>query len=99
MIRTHNAAAIMLITAGLIVSGFLSSGCKKTQPAGPALSAPAQPSTSMDKGSHGPEAIPQEALRYVQQGIEHTRLREYDKAIKEFSAAIEQYPQYVMAYS
>ena len=99
MIGIRRMAAIMLVVAGLIVSGFVSSGCKKTQQEGTAPSSPTQQSAAVDSGGKQSEVIPQEALRHVQQGIGLVRSREYDSAIKEFSAAIEQYPKYVMAYN
>jgi tetratricopeptide (TPR) repeat protein len=99
MIRIRKMATITLVAAALIVSGFIWSGCKKTQPEGTAPSSPTQQSASVDSGGKEPEVIPEEALKNVQQGLGHVRSREYDTAIKEFSAAIEQYPKYVMAYN
>ncbi len=99
MIGIRRMAAITLVAAGLTVSGFVCTGCKKTQQEVTAPSSPTQQSASVDSGGKQSEVIPQEALRHVQQGIGLVRSREYDKAIKEFSAAIEQYPKYVMAYN
>jgi tetratricopeptide (TPR) repeat protein len=99
MIRIRKMATITLVAAALIVSGFMWSGCKKTQPEGTAPSSPTQQSSSADSRGKEPEVIPPEALQYVQHGIEHVRTREYERAIGEFSAAIEKYPKYVMAYN
>lgn len=99
MLGIRNAATVMLVTAALLESAFLSSGCNKTQPKVPAPSSLARPSAPAEKGSNVPEAIPQEALRNVQNGIGHVRSHEYDIAIREFTEAIAQYPQYVMAYN
>ena len=99
MIGIHKMTAITLLVAALIMSGFICSGCKKTQPEGTAPSSPTQQSASVDSGGKKPEVIPEEALRHVQQGLGHVQSHEYDKAIKEFSTAIEQYPKYVMAYN
>jgi tetratricopeptide (TPR) repeat protein len=92
-------ATVTLVTAGLIVLGFIGSGCKKTEPGGTAPSSPTQQSASGDSAGKEPEVIPQEALQHVQHGIEYVRTREYDRAIKEFTTAIEKYPKYVMAYN
>lgn len=99
MKELHKAVNTMLVAA-LLTSGFLFSGCKKNQPTNPAPSSPMQASVFLAvKGFKGPEAIPADALRNVQQGIEHVRSRDYDAAIREFSTAIEQYPSYFMAYN
>lgn len=88
----------VLVAAGLIVSVLLSSGCKKTQNAGTASSSSPRPSASGEVINDS-ATIPEEALQKVRMGIEHVRSHDYDKAIKEFSAAIEKHPKYEMAYN
>ena len=99
MIGKHNTLVTILVTAGFIVSGFMWSGCKKTQSGVTAPASPTERSASVESGGKEPEVIPQEALRHVQQGLGHVRSREYDSAIGEYTKAIEQYPKYVMAYN
>ncbi|MFN3479966.1 MAG: tetratricopeptide repeat protein [Thermodesulfovibrionales bacterium] len=61
-----------------------------------------QPPAQLGKGSTTPTAqatIPTEAKLNMQQGINYMRSKDYDNAIKEFTLAIEKYPQYDVAYS
>ncbi|MBF0559422.1 MAG: hypothetical protein HQL08_11660 [Nitrospirae bacterium] len=93
-------SGIMFVASVFIVLGCLSSGCKKAEPEKATSSSAPQPSVSPDKAAARttPEPIPEEALRSVQLGMEHARSHDYDKAIREFTAAIDQYPKYDMAY-
>lgn len=68
----------------------------------PVQSQPAQPPAQVGKGSTAPTAqaaIPTEAKLNMQQGLNYLRSKDYDNAIKEFTLAIEKYPQYDVAYS
>ena len=98
MIGKRNMAAITLVMAGFIVSGFLLSGCKKPPPEGTA-SAPTQQSTSASNVGREADAIPQEALQHVRLGLERVHSKDYDSAISEYNMVIEKYPKYVMAYN
>ncbi len=63
---------------------------------------PEQPPTQLGTGSTAPtaqSAIPTEAKLNMQQGLNYLRSKDYDNAIKEFTLAIEKYPQYDVAYS
>jgi len=44
-------------------------------------------------------AIPAEAQLNLQQGMNYVRSKDYENAIKEFTVAIEKYPNYAVAYS
>jgi tetratricopeptide (TPR) repeat protein len=61
-----------------------------------------QPPAQVGIGSTAPTAqtnIPTEAKLNLQQGMNYLRARDFDNAIKEFTLAIEKYPQYDTAYS
>jgi tetratricopeptide (TPR) repeat protein len=45
------------------------------------------------------ETIPVEAKLNLQQGMNYAKAKDYDNAIKEFTLAIQKYPQYDVAYS
>jgi len=65
-------------------------------------SQPEQPPAQLGKGSTAPTAqasIPTEAKLNMQQGLNYMRGKDYDNAIKEFTLAIEKFPQYDVAYS
>ncbi len=86
-------AAIAIVVAGLVMTA----GCKKTEPQ-QATQLPNQ----AGKGDTGPTAqagVPAEAQQNMQQGINYMRSHDYNSAIKEFTLAIEKYPQYDFAYS
>jgi tetratricopeptide (TPR) repeat protein len=60
------------------------------------------PPAQLGTGSTAPTAqasIPTEAKLNLQQGMNYMRLRDWDNAIKEFTVAIEKFPQYDTAYS
>ena len=60
------------------------------------------PPAQLGTGSTAPTAqasIPTEAKLNMQQGMNYMRSRDYDNAIKEFTVAIEKFPQYDTAYS
>jgi tetratricopeptide (TPR) repeat protein len=72
------------------------------QPEGTQPSQLGQPPAQLGKGSTAPTAqasVPTEAKLNMQQGLNYMRGRDYDNAIKEFTLAIEKYPQYDVAYS
>jgi len=61
-----------------------------------------QTPAQLGKGSTSSTAqasIPTEAKLNLQQGLNYLRSKDYDNAIKEFTLAIEKYPQYDVAYS
>ncbi|MEM2956663.1 MAG: tetratricopeptide repeat protein [Candidatus Pacearchaeota archaeon] len=76
---------------------------EQAQPAQPTQQPqPAQPPAQLGRGSTAPSAqanIPTEAKLNLQQGLNYLRSKDYDNAIKEFTLAIEKYPQYDVAYS
>jgi tetratricopeptide (TPR) repeat protein len=60
------------------------------------------PPTQLGTGSTAPTAqasIPTEAKLNMQQGMNYMRSKDWDNAIKEFTVAIEKFPQYDTAYS
>jgi tetratricopeptide (TPR) repeat protein len=102
MISAFRGAAVMFVVAGIIASGFLLAGCKKPQPKQPVPSTSIQPPVQVDKGSTAPTpqtAVPPEAKLNMLQGASYYKSHNFDKAIKEFTAAIEKYPNYDLAYS
>lgn len=63
---------------------------------------PTQPPAQIGKGSTDPTsqtAVPTEAKLSLQQGMNYLRSHDYDNAIKEFTLAIQKYPNYDVAYS
>lgn len=63
---------------------------------------PGRPPAQLGKGSTAPSAqatVPIEAKLNMQQGLNYMRSKDYDNAIKEFTLAIEKFPQYDVAYS
>ena len=106
MNKSFGALVIMLVVAGFAMQAFLLSGCKKTQP-GEQASSPSSITSSQPPGNsakgHNEPAIkteaPPEVRQLLQQGIQYTKTRDYDKAIKEFSALIEKYPNDSTAYN
>jgi|GEM_PF-587146 len=106
MIKSFGAAVIMLVVAGLAVQAFLLSGCKKTQPqeqasSPSAITSAGTPGESV-KGHNAPAgltALPPEVRQQLRQGIEHMKARDYDQAIREFSAIIGKYPDSSVAYN
>ncbi len=68
----------------------------------PAPQSPVQPPAQIGKGSTDPTsqaAVPTEAKLSLQQGMNYLRSHDYDNAIKEFTVAIQKYPNYDVAYS
>lgn len=68
----------------------------------PASQTPVPPPAQLGKGSTDPVAqteIPVEAKLNMQQGMNYLKLHDYDNAIKEFTIAIQKYPNYDVAYS
>src|SRR5271165_4514345 len=85
MLKSFSAAVIMLVFAGLAMQVFLLSGCKKEQASSPSSITP----DNSAKGPTGPAvqtALPPEGIQQLQRGIQDTKARDYDKAIREFSA-------------
>jgi len=80
---------------------------QQTQPQQPQQSQqeatqPGQPPAQLGKGSTAPAAqtaVPVEAKLNMQQGLNYMRAKDWENAIKEFTLAIEKYPQYDVAYS
>ncbi len=74
-----------------------------SQPATPPSSPTgAPPPAQLGKGSTDPVAqaeIPTEAKLNMQQGINYMRGKDWDNAIKEFTLAIQKFPNYDVAYS
>jgi tetratricopeptide (TPR) repeat protein len=56
---------------------------------------PLEPTPPSKQGDN----IPMEAKLNLQQGMNYVKSRDYENAIKEFSLAIEKYPNYAVAYS
>jgi len=54
---------------------------------------------SSDPGSLGGAKVPMEAKLNFQQGMTYSERQNYNNAIKEFTLAIEKYPNYAVAYS
>jgi tetratricopeptide (TPR) repeat protein len=82
-------AAVMLILAVLISIVALSAGCKKKEQPQPAPAATAAPSA---------EAVPPEVM-LNRKGMDLTKNQAYDEAIREFTLAIEKYPNFEISYS
>src|SRR5208337_228650 len=98
MLKSFSAAVIMLVFAGLAMQVFLLSGCKKEQASSPSSITP----DNSAKGPTGPAvqtALPPEGIQQLQRGIQDTKARDYDKAIREFSAVIVKYPNDSTAYN
>ncbi|NWF98600.1 MAG: tetratricopeptide repeat protein [Nitrospirae bacterium] len=60
------------------------------------------PPAQIGKGSTDPTSqasVPTEAKLSLQQGMNYLRTHDYDNAIKEFTVAIQKYPNYDVAYS
>ena len=113
MSRRSCHAAILFFVPGIITLALLSGGCQTKQsnqdatpkqeasPA-PQAGSPAPPPAQLGKGSTDPAAqtgMPTEAKLNMQQGMNYLGSRDYDNAIKEFTLAIEKYPNYDIAYS
>lgn len=63
---------------------------------------PTQPPAQVGAGQTAPQAqahVPTEAKLNLQQGINYLRAKDYDNAIREFTLAIEKFPNYDVAYS
>lgn len=61
-----------------------------------------QPPAQVGAGQTAPQAqahVPVEAKLNLQQGLNYMRAKDYDNAIREFTLAIEKYPNYDVAYS
>lgn len=103
MIRRKEVAVLIAIVISLAFWG-----CKKPEPPkvaeAPQQEAPAAPAPeSAQAPATAPEpeakAVPTEAKLNLQQGMNYMRARDFDNAIREFSIAIEKYPDYDVAYS
>lgn len=99
MNKSFGAAVIVLVAAGLAMQAFLFSGCKKTQPKETAPSPSPVTSAQTPGNSAGwrneqaiQTPLPPEARLLLRKGIAHMKARDYDKAIREFSAVIGKYP-------
>lgn len=103
MIKSFGAAVIILVVAGLATEAFLLSGCKKTQQASsPSSITSAQTPGNSAKGLNEPTIKtepPPEVRQLLQQGMQYTKARDYDKAIREFTAVIGKYPNDSNAYN
>lgn len=63
---------------------------------------PTQPPAQVGAGQTAPQAqahVPTEAKLNLQQGLNYMRAKDYDNAIREFTLAIEKFPNYDVAYS
>jgi tetratricopeptide (TPR) repeat protein len=96
MKSTFLSVTMMFVFAGLISSGFLLAGCKKEQPkeSGPSTQTQSPAGTAKDE-----QSARQEARLNLTAGLNYIKDGNYDKAIKEFTVAIEKYPKYDIAYS
>ena len=87
--RLFRDTAVMLILAGLICTVALSEGCKKKEQPQPAPTAATTPST---------EAVRPEVMLNMK-GIDLAKNQALDEAIREFTLAIEKYPDFEASYS
>ena len=101
MSRIFSDTALIFIFVCLLTSGTLLVGCKKNHSNQPTPPVPAQPSVQSSKEAGGQTAQPevQSEVKLNRQGMEHTKSHDYDAAIKEFTEAIEKYPNSDVAYS
>jgi tetratricopeptide (TPR) repeat protein len=79
----------MLILAGLISAVALSTGCKKKDQPQPAQTETTAPSV---------ETVPPEVM-LNRKGMDLARNQAYDEAIREFTLAMETYPNFEVSYS
>lgn len=73
-----------------------------TPPQQPGQAQPTQPPAQVGAGQTAPQAqahVPTEAKLNLQQGLNYMRAKDYDNAIREFTLAIEKFPNYDVAYS
>lgn len=80
---------VMLTIAGIISAAALSAGCRKKEEPKPALTEAAAPSAT---------PVPPEVVRN-RKGMDLMRTQAFDEAIREFTLAIEQHPNFEASYS
>jgi tetratricopeptide (TPR) repeat protein len=89
MIRPLSSIALIGIIAAVTASVSLSAGCRNKEQPQPAPVAATAPST---------EDVPQEIL-LNRKGMALVKTQAYDEALREFTQAIEKYPNFIQSYS
>jgi Tfp pilus assembly protein PilF len=87
--RMYIFVVIVLVIGGIFTWPFLS-GCQKKE---------SQKAKATKQETAPSAGVPAEAKLNLQQGMNYLRARDFDNAIKEFSIAIQKYPNYDVAYS